>query len=201
VWQPRFPQVVFSGESRKSRCSNKIGNRKGMWKSIFAPCHTDSKRGSGRWGGRPLGAWVMEVLNNPRVLQARGCREGRPSWTYAGCRTAPNLTSLCRYHSARSIGRLVQFPPVRMYRRKPSLDNWFPSALPATAKQFLRSRPLSREAQQQHRKQDAGGCDRPAGNVCYNSDRNENGHGHICGCLRQSLRGLQPQQESYSRRQ
>jgi hypothetical protein len=43
VWQPRFPQVVFSGESRKSHCSNKMGNREGMWKSIFAPCHTDSK--------------------------------------------------------------------------------------------------------------------------------------------------------------
>jgi len=80
----------------------------------------EPKRGSGRWGDRPLGAWVMEVLNNPRVLQARGCREGCPSWTYAGCRTAPNLKTLCRYHSARSIGRLVQFPPVRTYRRKPS---------------------------------------------------------------------------------
>jgi hypothetical protein len=42
VWQPRFPQIVFSGESRKSRYSNKTGNRKGMWKSIFALCHTDS---------------------------------------------------------------------------------------------------------------------------------------------------------------
>src|ERR1700729_2435308 len=31
VWQPRFAQVVFSGECCKSRCSNKTENRKGMW--------------------------------------------------------------------------------------------------------------------------------------------------------------------------
>src|SRR5258707_6758541 len=42
VWQPRFPQVVFFVEALDLSCFNKSGNRKGMWKSIFATSHTDS---------------------------------------------------------------------------------------------------------------------------------------------------------------
>src|SRR5258706_8597835 len=42
VWQPRFPQVVFFVEALNLSCFNKSGNRKGMWKSIFATSHTDS---------------------------------------------------------------------------------------------------------------------------------------------------------------
>src|SRR6266404_8238734 len=42
VWQPRFPQVVFFVEALNLSCFNKSGNRKGMWKLIFATSHTDS---------------------------------------------------------------------------------------------------------------------------------------------------------------
>jgi hypothetical protein len=42
VWQPRFPQLAFSVEARKSIRFNKKENAKGMWKSIFAGFHTSS---------------------------------------------------------------------------------------------------------------------------------------------------------------
>jgi hypothetical protein len=42
VWQLRFPQLAFSVEARKLIRFNKSENAKGMWKSIFASCHTGS---------------------------------------------------------------------------------------------------------------------------------------------------------------
>jgi hypothetical protein len=43
VWQPRFPQLVFSVETRKLFRFNKSENAKGKWKSIFAGFHTGSE--------------------------------------------------------------------------------------------------------------------------------------------------------------
>ena len=42
VWQPRFPELVFSAEARKLLRFNKNENAKGMWKSIFDRSHTGS---------------------------------------------------------------------------------------------------------------------------------------------------------------
>jgi hypothetical protein len=42
VWQLRFPQLAFSVEARKLIRFNKSENPKGMWKSIFACCHSGS---------------------------------------------------------------------------------------------------------------------------------------------------------------
>jgi hypothetical protein len=42
VWQLRFPQLAFSVEARKLIPFNKNENAKGMWKSIFASCHSGS---------------------------------------------------------------------------------------------------------------------------------------------------------------
>jgi hypothetical protein len=43
VWQPCFPQPLFSVKARKLIRFNKSENAKGMWKSIFASCHTGSE--------------------------------------------------------------------------------------------------------------------------------------------------------------
>jgi hypothetical protein len=43
VWQLRFPQLAFSVEARKLIRFNKSENQKGMWKSIFACCHSGSE--------------------------------------------------------------------------------------------------------------------------------------------------------------
>jgi hypothetical protein len=84
VWQPRFPQLVFSGESRKPRRSNKTGNRKGMWKSIFGPYHTGSKgprfhrfalraeAGIFRFHGRRSADFIFSAGGAPSRLDLRG---------------------------------------------------------------------------------------------------------------------------------
>jgi hypothetical protein len=43
LWQPRFPQLVFSVEARKLIRFNKSENTNGRWKSIFASCHSGSE--------------------------------------------------------------------------------------------------------------------------------------------------------------
>jgi hypothetical protein len=43
VWQLRFPQLALSVEARKLIRFNKSENAKGMWKSIFASCHSGSE--------------------------------------------------------------------------------------------------------------------------------------------------------------
>src|SRR5258706_12080537 len=61
VWFPRFPQVVFLVEALNLSCFNKSGNRKEMWKSIFATSHTDSS------------ACVILTLDYYNRTQAEAC--------------------------------------------------------------------------------------------------------------------------------
>src|SRR5258706_1916855 len=73
VWQPRFPQVVFFVEALNLSCFNKSGNRKGMWKSIFATSHTDSEACATktRRPYRSFGCWECSSASIRESFHAR----------------------------------------------------------------------------------------------------------------------------------
>src|SRR5882672_12437859 len=77
VWQPRFPQVVFFVEALNLSYFNKSGNRKGMWKSIFATSHTDSEAcATRRKVSNPASAaYTLSARNSTSETQANPCEK------------------------------------------------------------------------------------------------------------------------------
>jgi hypothetical protein len=71
-----FHRLYFFVEALNLSCFNKSGNRKGMWKSIFATSHTDSEAcatGPSRASTTPIAINVT-----PQESQRHGRPQGRP---------------------------------------------------------------------------------------------------------------------------
>lgn len=79
------------------------------------------KKMSGRWGCRPLvGMGVMEVQKSEVLAGRSGCREGFPSWPYAGRPTGPESSAILPASPASVDRPVVHFASVRRYRPKNS---------------------------------------------------------------------------------